>query len=183
MKKEVKRLEKKTQDLVAELKESLDMLKKFMWEAETSGGEDGVKEMVEEENEVFSINSQQNNDHFGYKLSFSKGRQRLRSSKDSNDINYIRDRINETKDNPPILLIKDSDFNSSENYKLKFTKNCPMIIPRIKLNDETIESSSPQGRFSFLNNKSNLDKNDSVLRIKPLPIAFVNPINQGKNKI
>ena len=52
LKKEVKRKEKKIRDLVAELKEALDMLNKAKWEAETSGGEDGVKEMAEEENEV-----------------------------------------------------------------------------------------------------------------------------------
>ncbi|XP_063888747.1 myosin-10-like isoform X1 [Scylla paramamosain] len=51
LKKELKRKEKKVRDLVAELKETLDMLKKAKWEAETSGGEDGVKEMAEEENE------------------------------------------------------------------------------------------------------------------------------------
>lgn len=51
LKKEVKRKEKKIRDLVAELKEALDMLNKAKWEAETSGGEDGVKEMAEEENE------------------------------------------------------------------------------------------------------------------------------------
>ncbi|XP_045592510.2 putative leucine-rich repeat-containing protein DDB_G0290503 isoform X3 [Procambarus clarkii] len=49
--KELKRKEKKVRDLVAELKEALDMLNKAKWEAETSGGEDGVKEMAEEENE------------------------------------------------------------------------------------------------------------------------------------
>lgn len=52
LKKELKRKEKKIKDLVAELKEALDMLNKAKWEAETSGGEDGVKEMAEEENEV-----------------------------------------------------------------------------------------------------------------------------------
>ncbi|XP_071517453.1 uncharacterized protein [Panulirus ornatus] len=51
LKKELKRKEKKIRDLVAELKEALDMLNKAKWEAETSGGEDGVKEMAEEENE------------------------------------------------------------------------------------------------------------------------------------
>ncbi|KAG7167934.1 CDK5 regulatory subunit-associated protein 2-like [Homarus americanus] len=51
LRKEVKRKEKKIRDLVAELKEALDMLNKAKWEAETSGGEDGVKEMAEEENE------------------------------------------------------------------------------------------------------------------------------------
>ncbi|XP_069972731.1 centrosome-associated protein CEP250 isoform X3 [Penaeus vannamei] len=51
LKKELKRKEKKIKDLVAELKEALDMLNKAKWEAETSGGEDGVKEMAEEENE------------------------------------------------------------------------------------------------------------------------------------
>ncbi|KAK7019743.1 hypothetical protein SK128_019803 [Halocaridina rubra] len=51
LKKELKRKEKKIRDLVAELKECLDMLNKAKWEAETSGGEDGVKEMAEEENE------------------------------------------------------------------------------------------------------------------------------------
>lgn len=40
---------------MAELKEALDMLNKAKWEAETSGGEDGVKEMAEEENEVSSF--------------------------------------------------------------------------------------------------------------------------------
>lgn len=54
LKKELKRKEKKIKDLVAELKEALDMLNKAKWEAETSGGEDGVKEMAEEENEVNS---------------------------------------------------------------------------------------------------------------------------------
>ncbi|KAK4299923.1 hypothetical protein Pmani_027845 [Petrolisthes manimaculis] len=52
LRKEVIRKEKKIRDLVAELKETLDMLSKAKWEAETSGGEDGVKEMAEEENEV-----------------------------------------------------------------------------------------------------------------------------------
>ncbi|XP_069943390.1 putative leucine-rich repeat-containing protein DDB_G0290503 isoform X1 [Cherax quadricarinatus] len=51
LKKDIKRKEKKIRDLVAELKEALDMLNKAKWEAETSGGEDGVKEMAEEENE------------------------------------------------------------------------------------------------------------------------------------
>lgn len=52
LKKELKKKEKKIKDLLAELKEALDMLKKAKWEAETSGGQDSVKEMVEEENEV-----------------------------------------------------------------------------------------------------------------------------------
>ncbi|XP_076059925.1 uncharacterized protein LOC143036447 isoform X3 [Oratosquilla oratoria] len=50
LKKDVKRREKRIRDLINELKEALDMLKKAKWEKETSG-EDSVKEMAEEENE------------------------------------------------------------------------------------------------------------------------------------
>ena len=53
LKKEARRRDKKIKDLVAELKETLDMLGKAKWEAETGGcGEDTVKDMTEEENEV-----------------------------------------------------------------------------------------------------------------------------------
>ena len=53
LQKEVRKREKKIKDLVAELKETLDMLGKAKWEAETGGGaEDTVKDMTEEENEV-----------------------------------------------------------------------------------------------------------------------------------
>lgn len=61
LKKELKRRDKKIKDLVNELKEAMDMLRKAKWEAETSGGEDGVKEMAEEENEVNNNNGQENN--------------------------------------------------------------------------------------------------------------------------
>lgn len=56
MKKELKRKEKKIRDLVAELKESLELVNKVKWQMETNGCEDGVKEMAEEENEVRMIN-------------------------------------------------------------------------------------------------------------------------------
>jgi len=43
--------DKKIRDLTAELKEAQEMLNKAKWEAETSGREDNVKAMAEEENE------------------------------------------------------------------------------------------------------------------------------------
>ena len=43
--------DKKIKDLTAELKEAQEMLNKAKWEAETSGREDNVKAMAEEENE------------------------------------------------------------------------------------------------------------------------------------
>ncbi|XP_018007531.1 LOW QUALITY PROTEIN: uncharacterized protein LOC108665304 [Hyalella azteca] len=52
LRRDLKKKDRKIKDLVAELKETLDMLGKAKWEAETADrGEDSIKEMVEEEHE------------------------------------------------------------------------------------------------------------------------------------
>ena len=54
LRKDLKKKEKRIRDLIAELKEAVELVKRYKWEAETNGGENGVKEMAEEENEVIS---------------------------------------------------------------------------------------------------------------------------------